>query len=65
MEWAFLDEKGNGTGYPSFDVFLGYSAKSGLQPHLLSLYKDLTEYYKNKYPKAEVEAVVVSYAIEI
>ena len=68
MEWSFLDEEGNETGYPSFDVFLGYSARSreaGVTPNLFYLYKDLTTHYKSKYPEAGVKAVVVSYAIEI
>lgn len=68
MEWSFLDEEGNETGYPSFDVFLGYSARSreaGVTSNLFYLYKDLTAHYKSKYPDAGVKAVVVSYAIEI
>ena len=68
MEWSFLDEKGNETGYPSFDVFLGYSARSreaGVTPNLFYLYKDLTAHYKSKYSEAGVKAVVVSYTIEI
>ena len=64
MEWSFLDEKGNETGYPSFDVLIGYSA-SGVTPNLFYLYKDLTAHYKSKHPEAGVKAVVVSYAIEI
>lgn len=28
MRWSFLDEEGNETNYPSFDVFVGRSAKS-------------------------------------
>jgi hypothetical protein len=67
MEWSFLDEEGNETGYPSFDVFLGYSAKSreaGVTSNLFYLYKDLTAHYKSKYPDAGVKVVVVSYAIE-
>lgn len=67
MEWLFLDEEGNATNHPSFDVFLGYSAKSGRMgstPDLVYLYKDLTEYYKNKYPGSGVRAVVVSYAFK-
>lgn len=64
MEWSFLDEEGNETGYPSFDVLIGYSA-SGVTPNLFYLYKDLTAHYKSKYPEAGVKAVVVSYAIEV
>ncbi len=64
MEWSFLDEEGNETGYPSFDVLIGYSA-SGVTPNLFYLYKDLTAHYKSKYPDAGVKAVVVSYALEI
>lgn len=65
MEWSFLDEEGNETGHPSFDVFLGYSARSreaGVTSNLFYLYKDLTAHYKSKYPDAGVKAVVVSYA---
>lgn len=64
MEWSFLDEEGNETGYLSFDVLIGYSA-SEVTPNLFYLYKDLTAHYKSKYPEAGVKAVVVSYAIEI
>lgn len=67
MEWTFLDEYGNETNYPSFDVFLGYVVKSRSDQtfNMAYLYKDLTELYKTKYPKAGVKAVVVSYAISI
>ena len=65
MEWTFLDEYGNETNYPSFDVFFGYAAdaRSIQTPNTAYLYKDLTELYKNKYPKAGVKTVVISYAI--
>lgn len=62
----FLDEQGKETGYPSFDVFITRSAKSknvDLTPNVVYLYKDLTEYYKNKYPQAGVKTVVVSYTV--
>lgn len=68
MGWQFLDEEGNETNYPSFDVFASRSTKSRTfnpAPNTVCLYKDLTEYYKNKYPEAGVKAVVVSFAIEI
>lgn len=64
MGWQFLDEE----GYPSFDVFASRSTKSRTfnpAPNTVCLYKDLTEYYKNKYPETGVKAVVVSYTIEI
>ncbi|UVS38170.1 hypothetical protein NXV60_16265 [Bacteroides fragilis] len=67
-EMDFLDEQGNETNYLSFDVFMGRSAKSrnvDLTPNVAYLYKDLSEYYKNKYPQAGVKTVVVSYAISI
>ena len=66
MEWTFLDESGNATDYPAFDVFLARSSKTkstDMMPKLAYLYRDLTEQYKKKYPKAGVKAVVVSYAI--
>ena len=62
------DEQGNETNYLSFDVFMGRSAKSrnvDLTPDVAYLYKDLSEYYKNKYPQAGVKTVVVSYAVSI
>lgn len=68
MGWQFLDEEGNETNYPSFDVFASRSTKSRTfnpAPNTVCLYEDLTEYYKNKYPETGVKAVVVSYAIEI
>ena len=68
MGWQFLDEEGNETNYPSFDVFASRSTKSrpfNPAPNTVCLYKDLTEYYKNKYPETGVKAVVVSYTIEI
>lgn len=68
MGWSFLDEEGNETNYPSFDVFVSSAAKSksvDLTPNTVCLYKDLTEYYKNKYPQAAIKAVVVSYTVSI
>ena len=66
--WSFLDEEGNETNYPSFDVFVGRSAKSksfNPAPNIVYLYKDLTEYYKNKYPEIGVKTVVASYTVGI
>lgn len=66
MEWTFLDEVGNENVYPSFDVFLTevFDTKADYIPDFTAyLYRDLTEYYKNKYPEAGVKTVVVSYAI--
>lgn len=68
MGWLFLDEAGNETDYPSFDVFVSSATKSksvDLTPNTVCLYKDLTEYYKNKYLQAEIKVVVVSYTIDI
>lgn len=68
MEWTFLNEYGNETDIPSFDVFVGYFEKSrstGPTPNTACLYKDLTEHYKSKYPEAGVKTVVVSYDISI
>lgn len=64
MEWTLLDESGNTTDYPPFDVFMGYSSKNrSAMPacNMLCFYKDLTQYYQDKYPEAKVEAVVISY----
>lgn len=66
MGWLFLDEEGNETNYPSFDVFVGRTTKSksfNPAPNTVYLYKDLTEHYKNKYPEAGVKAIVISYTI--
>ena len=66
VNWTFLDEPGNETNYPSFDVLIGFSKRTkspSPTPDTFYLYKDLTEYYKNKYPQAKVNAVVVSYSI--
>lgn len=66
MELDFLDEAGNETVYPSFDVFLGNLKNYGDRiPTLAYLYKDLTEYYKNKYPNAGVKTIVISYIFSI
>ena len=67
-KWTFSDEQGNETNYLSFDAFMGRSAKSrnvDLTPDVAYLYKDLSKYYKNKYPQAGVKTVVVSYIIAI
>lgn len=67
MEWTFLNELGNETVYPSFDVFLTkvFKTKSDYTLDITPyLYRDLTEYYKSKHPEAGIKTVVVSYAIE-
>lgn len=63
-EWTFLDEAGIAIDNLSFDVFMGYAAQAkdiNRKPTVVYLYKDLTEYYRTKYPEAEVKTVVVSY----
>lgn len=68
IEWTFLDEYGSETDIPSFDVLIGHfkeTRSTGPTPNMACLYKDLTEYYKNKYPEAGVKTVVVSYDISI
>ena len=66
MGWSFLNEEGNETGYPSFDVFYGdFQFNGDMMPTSFYFYKDLTEHYKNKYPEAGVKAVVISYIIAI
>ena len=65
-EWTFLDEAENPIGNLSFDVFMGYAAKTrdiNRAPTAICLYKDLTEYYKIKYPEANVKTVVISYML--
>ena len=67
MEWTFLNESGNATDYPPFDVFIGYSSKiRSVMPgyNMLCFYKDLTQFYQDKYPKAGVKTVVVSYTFK-
>ena len=47
-EWTLLDESGNATDYPPFDVFIGYSSKTRrVMPgyDMLCFYKDLTRHY--------------------
>ena len=66
-EWMLLDESGNATDYPPFDVFIGYYSKTrSVLPayDMLCFYKDLTRHYQNKYPDAGVKTVVVSYAFK-
>lgn len=66
MEWTFLDESGNETSCPPFDVFLVRGAQTKSENTTLItpyLYLDLTEYYQKQYPQAGVRTVVVSYAI--
>ncbi len=57
MRWTFHEvNKGDGEKR-SYFVFL--SRDTGSAKNIPWLYEDLTEYYKNKYPEAEVKAVVV------
>lgn len=63
-EWTFLDEAGIAIDNLSFDVFMGYATQAkdiDRTPTAIYLYKDLTEYYRTKYPEAGVKTVVVSY----
>lgn len=63
-EWTFLDETGIAIDNLSFDVFMGYAAQAkdiDRKPTVVYLYKDLTEYYRAKYPEAGVKTVVISY----
>ena len=65
-EWTFLDEAENPIDNLSFDVFMGYATQTkdvDRTPRAIYLYKDLTEYYKTKYPEANVETVVISYML--
>lgn len=65
-EWTFLDEAENSIDNLSFDVFMGYATQTkdvDRTPRAIYLYKDLTEYYKTKYPEANVETVVISYML--
>ncbi len=65
-EWTFLDESGNTTNYPSFDVFIVRPTKTksiDRTPYVVYLYKDLTQHYQDKYPEAGVKTVVVSYRL--
>ncbi len=63
-EWTFLDDMGNATDYPSFDVFIGYDTQTKSappSPNTCYFYKDLTRHYQEKYPDAGVKTVVVAY----
>ena len=65
-EWTFLDESGTAIDNLLFDVFMGYETKTKSISHARNtvyLYKDLTEYYKTKYPEANVKTVVISYMV--
>lgn len=65
-EWTFSDEAENPIDNLSFDVFIGYAARTkdiDRTPTAIYLYKDLTEYYRTKYPEAGVKTVVVSYGL--
>ena len=65
-EWTFSDEAENPIDNLTFDVFIGYAARTkdiGRAPTVIYLYKDLTEYYQTEYPEAGVKTVVVSYAV--
>ena len=65
-EWTFLDEAENPIDNLSFDVFMGYATQTknvDRTPSAIYLYKDLTEYYKTKYPEANVKTVVISYMV--
>ena len=67
VEWTLLDESGNTTDYPPFDVFIGYYSKTrSVMPayDMLCFYKDLTRHYQDKYPEAGVKTVVVSYTFK-
>ena len=65
-EWTFLDESGNETDYPPFDVFIVRPTKTksiDRTPYVVYLYKDLTKHYQDKYPEARAKTVVVSYKL--
>lgn len=65
-EWTFLDEAETPIDNLSFDVFMGYATQTkdvDRTPSAIYLYKDLTEYYKTKYPEANVKTVVISYMV--
>lgn len=65
-ECIFLDEAETPIDNLSFDVFMGYATQTkdvDRTPRAIYLYKDLTEYYKTKYPEANVKTVVISYMV--
>ena len=65
-EWTFLDEAENPIDNLSFDVFMGYAARTksiSNARNTIYLYKDLTEHYKTKYQEANVKTVVISYMV--
>lgn len=67
-EYKFLDEAGKTSVYPDIDVFtcvVSETKDDVFFDVVVYLYKDLTDYYKTKYPEAGVKTVVVSYNVDL
>lgn len=67
MQWDFIKDTGPEKSTMQYDVFIcsGTKNKSAADyPVTPWLYKDLTVYYQNKYPEADVKAAVICYRID-
>ncbi len=69
MQWDFLGDAGAEGDAERYDVLVGRRAgvRSPAAPESvrLWLYKDLTDYYRDKYPEAGVRAVVICHKTDI
>ena len=69
MQWDFLRDAGAEGDAERYDVLVGRRAgvRSPAAPESvrLWLYKDLTAYYRGKYPEAGVRAVVICHKADI
>ncbi len=68
MQWDFLRDAGAEGDAERYDVLVGRRAGSrspARESVRLWLYKDLTDYYRDKYPEAGVRAVVICHKADI
>lgn len=63
-EFVFISSINQNEGERHSDAFIKVLYGATLTPVAIYLYKDFTAYYKQKYPEAKVDAVVVSFTIE-
>lgn len=67
-EFNFVTDDDMEDSVMQYDVFISARNRSrGVAPQNVDiwLYKDLTAYYQNKYPEANVKAVVIRYTVKI
>ncbi|WP_192910002.1 DUF4377 domain-containing protein, partial [Bacteroides salyersiae] len=66
MQWEFINDNDPAVNDMKYDIFICSSTKnrSSNSNSVPWLYKELTEYYKNKYPEAGVKTVVVCFPTE-